>query len=130
MAVAIAFAISDGLLGRAGIAFLFCWALLGPSLLLSLAALRKSPLLTSVVRTRLQFVTLTHVAVEKQNLLNKGHSRSYGSSPMPGTMNNCSCDWNHRLALSGNSFSQLMCSMPLTVGFIPTKTQIISDDGL
>src|SRR5258708_36351269 len=44
-------------------------ALLGLGLLLSLAAFRKSSLLTSVVRTRFQFVVLTDVAEEEQSFL-------------------------------------------------------------
>lgn len=45
---------------------LACWALLGLSLLLSLAAFRKPPLLASVVRTRFQFAGLTSVIVKEQ----------------------------------------------------------------
>ena len=67
----------SGWLGQAGIGFLLCWALLGLGLLFSLTALRKSPLLASVVRARFQFVVLTEVAVEVSDFLRVGsHSES------------------------------------------------------
>jgi len=49
-------------------ALLICY-LLRPTLLLSFATLRKSSLLTPIVRTRFQFVVLTDVTVEEQYLL-------------------------------------------------------------